>query len=311
LKRVAGIGNKIVASIILLITITAIFVPSIDFTDRLQDYLVHILFFLLVSGLIGLIISNKIILFTSFGCAAALALFLKNASNAELKNPKINHKDKLTVAHINLSSITDVETVKKILNDPAVDCISFQEYTPDWANIIPKISSEKYSFSHEDTRIDLYGKAVYSKYPIQNLHVIKYADIPNLAFEIMKSNLIFKIFSTYMTPALEKQSKSLAKSQFENLEKHIKQEKGSMIVMGEFNQVYWSHDIIALRNRTGLLNSRKNVDISTLKMPYDHIFYAPVLECSHFEEINDNLSNHIGCKASFQAKSNKNRNRTQ
>ena len=91
MKRVAGIGNKIVAAMILLITVTAIFIPSIDFTEKLQDYLVHILFFLLVSGLIGLIISNKIILFTSFGCAAALALFLKNASNTELKNPKAHH----------------------------------------------------------------------------------------------------------------------------------------------------------------------------------------------------------------------------
>lgn len=308
MKRVAGIGNKIVAGLILLITITAIFIPSIDFTDRLQDYLVHILFFLMVSGLIGLIINNRIILFTSFGCAAALALFLKNASNAELKNPKANHQDKLTVVHINLSSITDVETVIKNLNEPSVDLISFQEYTPDWANIIPKIANEKYPFKHEDIRIDLYGKAVFSKYPIQNLNIINYADIPNIGFEILKNNLNFTILSTYMTPALEKQSKSTAKSQFETLEQYIKKDTGRLIVMGEFNQVYWSHDIIALRNRTGLLNSRKNVDISTLKMPYDHIFYAPILECSHFEEINDNFANHIGCKASFQIKSNKIRN---
>ncbi|MBP6238723.1 MAG: endonuclease/exonuclease/phosphatase family protein [Saprospiraceae bacterium] len=305
MKRVAGIGNKIVAAMILLITVTAIFIPSIDFTEKLQDYLVHILFFLLVSGLIGLIISNKIILFTSFGCAAALALFLKNASNTELKNPKAHHQDKLTVVHINLSSITDVETVIKNINESSVDLISFQEYTPDWANIIPKIAGEKFPFNHEEVRIDIYGKAVFSKYPIRNLKIIEFADIPNIAIEIVKNNLNFKIFSTYMTPALEKQSKSIAKNQFEKLEKFIKSETGGLIVLGEFNQVYWSHDIISFRNRTGLLNSRKNVDISTLKMPYDHIFYAPYFECSRFEELNDSLANHIGCKASFQVKTNK------
>ncbi len=309
MKRVAGIGNKIVAAMILLITITAIFIPSIDFTERLQDYLVHILFFLIVSGLIGLIISNKIILFTSFGCAAALALFLKNASNAELKNPQANHQDKLTVVHINLSLITDVETVIKNINESSVDLISFQEYTPDWANIIPKIAKEKFPYSHEDVRIDLFGKALFSKHPIYNSTVIKYDDIPNIAIEILKDNLKYKVLSTYMTPALEKQSKSIAKSQFAKLEKYVENEKGGLIVLGEFNQVYWSHDIIAFRNKTGLLNSRKNVDISTLKMPYDHIFYSPFLECSRFEEVNDNLANHIGCKASFQIKIDKIRQR--
>ncbi len=307
MKRVAGFGNKLVATVILLITFTIIFIPTLDFTVVLQDYLVHLLFFLIISGLIGLIVSNKIILYTSFGCAAALALFLKNASNTELKNPKVNDRDKISVVHINLSLITDVEALIKNINDESVDLISFQEYTPDWANIIPKIIKKQFPFNYEDVRIDIFGKAVFSKYPLSKVKMINYVDIPNIYVEVIKNDIEFKILSTYMTPALDKLSKNIAKSQFGMLEDFVKQLHGSIIVLGEFNQVYWSHDIIGFRNRTGLLNSRRNVDLSTLKMPYDHIFYSTALECYHFEEVNDFAANHMGCKASFQVSKIKNK----
>jgi len=301
-KQVAGIGNKIIAAFIILVTIVVIFIPSVDFTDHLQDYLVHILFLMIVSGLIGLIVNNRIILYTSFACAASLALFLKNASNTELKNPEINDRDRITVVHMNLSLITDIETVIKNIKDESVDIISFQEYTPDWANIIPKIAQNIYPYQHEVVRIDLFGKAIFSKYPIDNLEIIEYDDIPNISVDVNKKKLRFNLFSTYMTPALEKQSRSTARNQFKRLEEYIKEKNEGMIVMGEFNQVYWSHDILSFRNRTGLLNSRRGVDITSFKMPYDHIFYSPSLECYYFEELNDNTTNHIGCKASFQIK---------
>ena len=74
--------------------------------------------------------------------------------------------------------------------------------------------------------------------------------------------------------------------------------------MGEFNQVYWSHDIILFRTKTNLLNSRRTVNPATFKMPYDHIFYTPKLECYNFEDLLDTSNNHIGCFSSFQLKEN-------
>ena len=107
MKKIAGIGNMIVAGFFVCMTSVSVFLPSFTIAESIQDHLVHILFFLLISGILGLVISNNTILYSSFGCAAALALFLKSASNSELKNPLVNSEDKFILAHVNLSVITD------------------------------------------------------------------------------------------------------------------------------------------------------------------------------------------------------------
>lgn len=307
MKRIISTGNKFMAGFIILLTVCAVFIPIFEFTEKFQDYLVHFLIFLIFSGLIGLILSNKTILYTSFGCAAALAFFLKNASNPELKNPTTNGRNKLTVVHINLSLITDVETVRNIISDESIQVISFQEYTPDWASIIPEITKAKFPYIYQDVRIDLYGKAIFSKNIIRKSEVINYTDIPNIETQIESGDDVFTILSSYMTPALDNMSKTQAKSQFRFLEEYSLKNKDGKIIMGEFNQVYWSHDILSFRNKTGLLNSRRNVFPTTMKMPYDHIFYSPDLECFYFEELNDSDGNHFGCKSSFQFKNQKSR----
>lgn len=301
MKDVFQIGNKIIAVILVLLTVIAVFIPSFGVFTNLQDYYVHFLFFLIISGLIGLVISNETILFTSFACAATLTIFLKNASNTELKDPNINDQIRISVAHLNLSLITDVADVRKILNNPEIEVVSFQEYTPDWGNIIPLIA-KSFPYSFKSVRMDLYGKAVFSKYKIVNSEIIEHQGIPSIVVKVQKDENVFTIFSAYLTPALDRNSKIIASQQIVDLEKSINQDKENLILMGEFNQVYWSHDIIAFRNNTGLLNSRRNVNPSTFKMPYDHIFYTPSLECYFFEDLSDISTNHIGCRGSFQLK---------
>ena len=307
MTNILRFGNKLIAAVIIILTITAVFIPSLSMLDQATDYLVHFLFLLIISGLIGLIVNSRTILFTGFACAAILALFLKNASNTELKDPKINDHGFISVAHVNLSLVTNVETIQDIIKQSDLDVISFQEYTPDWANIIPHLAAESYPFSYKDVRIDLYGKAVFSKYEIKNSRITSYMEIPNVVVDIMKKNQIFKIVSSYMVPALDKLSKVKAKYQYKMLGNDIIQNQTNLIVMGEFNQVYWSHDIIEFRSKTKLLNSRRDINPSSFKMPYDHIFYAPMLECYNFEDISDNEGNHIGCKSFFQMRRAKNK----
>lgn len=305
MRRLLETGNKIVAGFIILATILVTFIPILDIDLHLQDYLVHFLIFLIVSGLIGLIINQKIILFTSFGCAAALALFLKNASNSELKNPKPNDKDKITVAHLNMSLLTEIETLESILKDTTIDIISLQEYTPDWANIVPLMVEKSFPYSYQDVRIDLYGKAIFSRIPMANQRLIETQGVPNLEVEVNLGKKILTILSIYLIPALDARSRSNAKQQFIDLSHYCLSEQKTRIVMGEFNQVYWSHDIISFRNSTGLQNCRRNVSPNSLKMPYNHIFYTPDIESYHFEELRDAEGGYIGSKSYFQIKTKK------
>lgn len=301
MKHILSAGNKLIAALIIVLTVMAVFIPIFDVLQKFQDYLVHILFFLLLSGIVGLIISNKTILYTSFGCAVILALFLKNASNLELKSPKINDEVKISVAHVNLSLITDINAVIKIIQDKNLDLISFQEYTPDWAEILPQITQKTFPYSFVDIRIDLYGKAIFSKIKIHSQNKVQQIEAPYLEV-VLGDDQKFTVLSSYITPALDNISKQKAKVELDGLESYFSKNNHGKIIMGEFNQVYWSHDILAFRNKTGLLNSRRNVDPSTFKMPYHHIFYSNDIECYHFEELYDAIGNHIGCKAAFQFK---------
>ncbi|MEY3422841.1 MAG: hypothetical protein RIR48_3170 [Bacteroidota bacterium] len=304
MKKLAGIGNVLVAGFFIAMTSISVLLPSFTVAETIQDHLVHILFILLISGIIGLIISNDLILCTGFGCAAALAFFLKSASNTELKNPEINDGDKIVIAHINLS-ITFPEQIKNALENRNIDVISFQEYTPDWVEIIPTILDTAFKFSSQNVRMDLYGKMIVSKHPIYENENIYFDDVPNLDVEIDKNNKRYKIVSAYMMPALDNASRQKAKTQFSVIEKELIEKPKNVIVLGEFNQVYWSGDILTFRHRTKLLNSRRNVNPSEFKMPYDHIFYSADMECFHFDELNGAEGNHIGCVASFQVKKNK------
>jgi hypothetical protein len=241
-------------------------------------------------------------MFSSFGCAAMLAIFLKNASNTELKNPKYNFNDKFVMVHINLSVLGDQSILNNLINDPDIDVLSFQEYTPDWAIIIPKIAIENFKYKQENVRVDLYGKALYSKYPIQLSDYFYFGEIPNIDSKIIKNNKTYRLVSTYMTPALDRASRLEAKNQFKILGQKVIEDNQNTIVSGEFNQVYWSNDILTFRNKSGLLNTRRNVNPSKLQMPYNHIFYSSDLECFQFSEIYDKEGNQIGCMASFQLK---------
>lgn len=304
MKKLAGFGNVLIAGFFIAMTSVSVFLPSFTLAESIQDHLVHILFVLLVSGVIGLVISSDLLLYTGFGCAAALALFLKSASNTELKNPEINDEDKFIIAHINLS-VSDPQQISHIFSSKNVDAISFQEYTPDWAEIMPTILDTAFKYSYQNVRMDLYGKIIVSKFPIISNRNILFEDVPNLDVEIEKNHKEYRIVSTYMFPALDNTSRQKAKSQFSIMASNLSGSNQKLIVLGEYNQVYWSSDILKFRNKTGLLNSRRNVNPSAFKMPYDHIFYSADMECFQFEELEDTNNNHLGCVAGFQIKKSK------
>jgi hypothetical protein len=302
MKDIIRLGNKLIAGMIILVTVTVIFLPFVGLHTHIQEYFVHFLFFLLISGLMGLIIGSKTVLFTSFGCAAVLALFLKNASNLDLKNPQPNQTAKLSMAHINLSITTDVENIAKLAQDTTLDIISFQEYTPDWAAILPSVLKSSFEYHFEDLRMDVYGKVVYSRKPLVIQKKIEKEYFSTLEVAVLLNTDTLNILSIYITPALDSESRKKAKIEIEGLKNYVINHKNIALVSGEFNQVYWDHDIISFRDKTKMLNSRREVDITTMKMPYDHIFYHQKLQCVLFKEIMDASQTKVGCYATYQLK---------
>lgn len=293
--------SKLFSITIIMGTVLLILLPHLEVFRYLFDYLVHVLFIVLFLAIISLIIGIKSVMYACFASAFLLAAYLKNASNEHLKYVQSEKSEILTIAHINLSMTTDIVALTEFIHQKDPDIISFQEYTPDWAGIMPNLCGKMYPHSFIDTRIDPQGKAIYSKIDLTEQSKIVFTtgnSLLTVGFSFGEKP--FTLYSIYLTPALDNLSIAAAKSEIKHCIEIINTAQRPAIVSGEFNQVYWSNDILDFRSKTQLKNSRRHVMPTFIKAPYDHIFYGEGMECVNFEEIQDNEQNHYGSFAEFQ-----------
>ncbi|MBK6782512.1 MAG: endonuclease/exonuclease/phosphatase family protein [Saprospiraceae bacterium] len=301
MKRIFAFGNILIGLMIIAITLIIIYLPNYNILEFLNENLIFYVVFLLISGVWGLILNQKFILYVSFGCAFMLTLFLKYNSNTDLKLPKPNNQPTLGLTHINLSSVTSGNVLERMAKDKSNDVISFQEVTPDWDDILKEIFLDSFPFYFMEEKLDYQGKAFFSKH-----RFIVQPDIPlnnNFAKFIIleKGKEKYHLISTYLTPPLNEKDKSVNEKELMDLTGKMIEIPNAAFVFGELNRVYWAKPIIQFRKKSLLMNSRRNVQLS-FKTSYNHIFYTGDMECYHFEDIfdDDNLS--IGCRGLYQKK---------
>ncbi len=235
-----------------------------------------------------------------FAACSVLCVFLKNESNGDFIFPKFNNTDNITVSHINLSNVDHPILFINEIKRNLPDVISIQEFTPDWAGVLSNKLKTDYPFQYESMRIDLFGKAIYSKYPIEKIDTLNGNIAFDLGVKINKNSNTYTIISPYLTPALDKNSLNIANLQMKNISSYIMQEGGRVIVLGDFNMVYWSEEIRNFREAAKLNNTRKDVVPVSLKVPYDHVFYSKNLQCVNVKDFLINRKERVGLISIFQ-----------
>lgn len=301
MKRFLSFGNFFIGIAIISLTLILIFLPNYNMLEFLNEYMLHYVLFLLFSGLIGLIIQNKFILYISFGCAFMLTLFLKYNSNTDLKLPKPNNQPTLGLIHINLSSISGIEDLQRLLKDQAYDVISFQEYTPDWTEVLEEVFVDSFPYKHLDVQLTYHGKAIFSKHSFIVKPDVILNDIEALHLELNKGGEIYQLISVYLTPPLNEKDKKANEKEIIHLTKVVSSLAAPTFVFGELNRVYWAKPVIQFRKQSLLMNSRRNAPLS-FKTSYNHIFYSGDMECYHFEDVFDKSNVTIGCRGLYQKK---------
>lgn len=272
------------------------------FFKQIQDYTVYIMFGFLFLGLIAYIYNKERYILQFFACAGILGIFLKSASNSDLKAPERNTSVKISAAHINVSSVDGsyAGLIGKLKNSD-LDVVSFQEVLPNWSTLLKNNLKESFPYSAENVRIDLYGMAVYSKFPIVNLDTLIHNEIPILVVELMvEGTKQARIINAYMPPSFNSQMDQLQEAQLNFLRSYLGAEPESDLIMGDFNMVYWSRRIREFRNATNLENSRRDVSQSLLAVPYDHIFHTKDLQCLNFRDLIDSTGNRLGIYGQYQ-----------
>lgn len=269
-----------------------------------SEFSAHIMLGILAVSILAMLLEKKKIMFAGLACAAALALWLKNASNDHLKLPIINEELQLRVAHINLSNVDDsIDDVLNILEVEQVDVVSFQELTPDWTNTLAVELGTKFPYAYTNVRIDPFGKAIYSRYPYSSADTLLSGGIPSLSVNVDVGDEVFHIISTYLTPALDNSSLEKAAAQLKRVSDEVNQVQDHVIALGEYNMVYWTQEIRNFRSSTNLKNSRRDIAQGNLRVPYDHIFFSDDLECTEFKEMIGTTQNYLGIIGAYQIKS--------
>ncbi len=284
------------------LTIAVIYPFGIEAFQRFSEYALFIVLGFLALALFFLTINQRSLMTTAFVCCGVLSLFLKGESNASLVLPRANKEAKFKISHINLSSIEgDYEEVFRNLDTLQADILSFQEVTPDWHAYLKQNINDNYPYDHSIVRIDLYGKAIYSKLPIENKSIRNTQNVPMLECDIATNDTQIKLVSCYVSETRSRSGIDFAQRQLQMLTGIAQQSEFPMLVVGDFNLVYWDPEVRSFRNNSGLNNSRRTVSLSSFTIPYDHIFYSNSLECTGFDEIrSSDQENHIGIWGTYQ-----------
>ena len=273
--------------------------PEVLLVKQLSEYAMHIMLFFFSLAFLFLFLKYDKLVLLSFGLAATLCVFMKNGDSEEFFTAKENFEEKIVVAHINLSNITNEENLINSLASSNVEVVSFQEFTPEWAGLKDKIKTW-FPYSSEVMRIDPYGKAVFSKYPIFTFDTINQEVTYDVVFEIVKNNYSFRFISTYVIPSLNEVALAKAKNQLDDINHEIGKSPVNTIVLGEFNMVYWSSEIKSFKEKSRLQNSRRDIIPVSLKVPYDHIFYSEDLQCMQLKDFVLQSKERIGLYSVFQ-----------
>ena len=300
------LGHKLTQAIVSIFILLGVYIimypPDIEFFKKTSEFAVHLMFGLLGLSFIFLVFNQRRLMFISMVACGFLAFYLKTASNSNMIMPQVNNLPKFKIAHFNLSSFNVYNsTFEDIIEEYDCDIISFQEYTPDWHAFIQEKLITSFKYNYTKLRIDPFGMAVYSKLPINKVQTFHYKEIPNLDVKVNTGYQEVEIISSYIAPPHISPGHN-AGDHLDAITTFVHTLDNPVVVLGDFNQVYWAADIQNFRAEAGLNNSRRNIDITT-KVPYDHIFHTEMLECISFKEITDADLTHLGIVGTFQPKS--------
>jgi endonuclease/exonuclease/phosphatase (EEP) superfamily protein YafD len=296
-------------SLIVLGTFICVFTPNYFLFKMGARFAVQIMLGYLVLGFVFLIFRQHKLMFTSFACCAGLCLFLKYASDGQLSPPLKTDQQTLNVAHFNVSaSIIDYkQTIDEILAVDA-DVITLQEITPDWDAELKESLQDEYPYSKTIVRLDPFGLAIYSRFPLLSADTFMFENTPNIVGTVQLEGkgqeicfIVSHALPVFYTKDYERQRKHLMA-----IAKYSSSTDCPIITIGDYNAVPWSYEIQDFKAAAKLNDSRRgfmpasNGSFSLFQIPSDHIFYSDQLECTEFQEINSPSSGHLGIKGSYQ-----------
>lgn len=298
--------NRVVSTLVIagMLSITAISImktPDVMILKRISAHAIQFMILLLGAGLFFLIIDQRRLLLTAFACVAALCLHFKRVANINLIQPVKTAEPVLMVAQTSTTDLAEhwQSSVNTLIRAQA-DILSIIDLTPDWETLLSERLDKVYPYRSFNTRIDNYGTAIFSKYPVVRTDTLNLQDIPHLKSTIeIPGGLQAYVYSFNTEPPLFRKSLLQLRNQLKNLSLDITKQPVPVITTGNFNLDQFADEIQDFRASAGLYDSRKSMSPSLFN-PTNHIFYSKSFECLRFNNLYDSASVRIGIIGEYQ-----------
>lgn len=285
-----------------------IFTPDLFVLKRGADFTVQIMLGYLLFGMLLLVLGRDSLMLVSFASCAILCLHLKRTSYQSLRLASPTDEPKVALAMINLSLSDDFEVTSGTIDMLTADLMLFQEYSPGWDDYLREKLRKTYPYQVEMTRIDPYGMAWYSRYPIVAADTFLAGGIPNLyvAVEPQKNKPIHFVSLHTFVPVNTNAYREI-RNHLREVTRHVQSLDGPLVVAGDFNLPSWANEVRDFKQQAQLHDSRRDIvpasmqgSVSFFKVPVDHIFFTADLECTDFRVITGARDSHLGIYGCYQ-----------
>ncbi|MDH3649998.1 MAG: endonuclease/exonuclease/phosphatase family protein [Saprospiraceae bacterium] len=296
------ISNLLMVGMIALLAV-CVFTPNIVILKKISSHAVQLMVLYLGAGLFFHIFDRKRLLFTAFACSAALCIYFKLSSDITIAPPVKTEQPTFLLSHTSTGNLlADPGTSLHSLINQKADIVSILEITPNWEDILEQTLAEHYPYHATITRIDDFGCALFSKFPLVRVDTVYYDDLPNLFATIaLDDDHAINVFSSNTNPPLFRRSFEQLRAQLDVIANCVLETTGPTITAGNYHLDQFSDEIQDFRVKANLKDSRKSMSPS-LYPPTSHIFYNNDLECLTFSNWYNDVAERVGIIGEFQFK---------
>ncbi len=298
-----NLRDKIISFILVAIALIIVLQPQFRLAEVILNNALIVVLTYVSIGMIFTLFDRRQLVYVSLLSALFITLYIKDISNENLLyNKNDGTSPNLEVCHFNAIDYEgdNTEIIKSIVElNPEI--LSFEALSPILNKYLIENLKDKYSYNTFINRGgDVDSKLILSKIPITDVDTFYLQGHPQLKVEVSNKDLNINLICANIFPVTYTNRNSISDAQIQELAEYVSTNisKVPTIVIGEFNQVYWSRNIRYLLAKTNLNNARRYVYLAKRK-PYEHIFYSKEIVCLKIEELFDSYSNNIGIVGNF------------
>lgn len=297
------VKTLLIISILLSLLSLSIFILPFFFIQlHLEDYLIYILFALLITGLTSYFADSKKAMYIAFIFSTFMTLYLKTTTNEDFKLPKRNNAFGLKIAEINLNTVEDILFLNPIIRDTSINVIVLLHYTPDWNHLIQPVLAKQFPYQSKLIQLHQHGAALFTKIPILKSDTLMMGEDPVLNTVLSNHTDTLQILSVTATDKINFEGNDINSYMYKDLSNFISMKSRRTIVAGLFNHTYWSTEIVRLKTTLQLKNSRRIIYPVITSAPRDFFFYTNDLECYYFNDFFFKTNIRAGSISGFQIK---------